>query len=351
MSNKLKNMHIKTPLIVLYGGNSPEHDVSRSSALHVVKAIDLKRYETYLIAIDQDGSWYEFSHNISAEEQSNFQGTLPIEGTLIHPMEYFQSFKNSQPLVFPLLHGPNGEDGTIQGLVELSGVPYIGSKVLSSALCMDKIKCKELLSNYKIPQTNWTSVHRTNAHDADLSVLSPDVDLFVKPANMGSSIGVTKVTDRNHIKAALSHAAQYDEWLIVEEAIRGREIEVAVLENDQPSASVPGEITPGAEFYDYKDKYEDGATLQIPSALSESETAEVQGLAVKVFKILRCRGLARVDFFYDDEAKIWFVNEINTMPGFTPISMFPKLWNASGMSYEDLIDTLIQNALIESPME
>ena len=251
-------------VVLLYGGNSPEHDVSRSSALHVVKSIDLKRYETHLVAIDKSGIWYEFKRDLSMQDQSNLDRPLPIEGHQINPVEYLSAFNSMEIIVFPVLHGPNGEDGTIQGFLELFDITYVGSGVLSSALCMDKIKCKELLYAHNVPQTKWISIHKSSIADLKEHSINLDGDLFVKPANMGSSIGISKVTDRKNIKKALSEAAKYDEWIIVEEAINGREIEVAILEDGELAASVPGEITPGADFYDYEGKYEDGATSYQP---------------------------------------------------------------------------------------
>ena len=328
-------------VVLLYGGNSPEHDVSRSSALHVVKSIDLKRYETHLVAIDKSGIWYEFKRDLSTQDQSSLDRPLPIEGHQINPVEYLSAFNSMEIIVFPVLHGPNGEDGTIQGFLELFDITYVGSGVLSSALCMDKIKCKQLLYAHNVPQTKWISIHKSSIADLKEHSINLDGDLFVKPANMGSSIGISKVTDRKNIKKALSKAAEYDEWIIVEEAINGREIEVAILEDGELAASVPGEIIPGADFYDYEDKYEDGATLQIPAPLTDDEVLKVQELAITVFKLLNCRDLARVDFFYKESKKEWLVNEVNTMPGFTPISMYPKLWSATGIPYEVLVNHLL----------
>tara|TARA_Y100000768_G_scaffold179680_1_gene134570 strand:+ start:6450 stop:7505 length:1056 start_codon:yes stop_codon:yes gene_type:complete len=330
-------------VVILYGGDSPEHDVSRTSALHVVKAIDLRRYKTHLIAIDKSGLWYEFKRDLSSQDQYELDHPLPIEGAQINPVEYLYAFNPRKLIVFPVLHGPNGEDGTMQGFLELFNIAYVGSGVLSSALCMDKIKCKELLYAHNVPQTKWVSLHRNSIMDLKEDSIDLDGDLFIKPANMGSSIGISKVTDRKNLKAALREAAKYDEWLIIEEAIRGREIEVAILEDGEPTASVPGEITPGADFYDYEDKYEDGATLQIPAPLTEEEILKVQNLAIKVFKLLNCRDLARVDFFYKESEKEWLINEVNTMPGFTQISMYPKLWSATGVPYDELINCLLSD--------
>ena len=187
-------------VVLLYGGNSPEHDVSRTSALHVVKSIDLKRYETHLVAIDKSGIWYEFKRDLSTQDQSSLDRPLPIEGHQINPVEYLSAFNSMEIIVFPVLHGPNGEDGTIQGFLELFDITYVGSGVLSSALCMDKIKCKELLYAHNVPQTKWVSIHKSSITDLKEHSINLDGDLFVKPANMGSSIGISKVTDRKNIK-------------------------------------------------------------------------------------------------------------------------------------------------------
>ena len=268
-------------VVLLYGGNSPEHDVSRTSALHVVKSIDLKRYETHLVAIDKSGIWYEFKRDLSMQDQSSLDRPLPIECHPIIHVVFLSAFNSMEIIVFPVLHGPNGEDGTIQGFLELFDITYVGSGVLSSALCMDKIKCKELLYAHNVPQTKWISIHKSSIADLKEHSINLDGDLFVKPANMGSSIGISKVTDRKNIKKALTEAAKYDEWIIVEEAINGREIEVAILEAGELAASVPGEITPGADLFDYEDKYEDGATLHIPAPLTDDEILKVQDLAKK----------------------------------------------------------------------
>lgn len=330
-------------VVILYGGNSPEHEVSRTSSLHVVKSIDLKRFKTHLVAIDKSGFWYEFKRDLSTQEQSRLDEPLPIEGPRINPVEYLSAFNPTELIVFPILHGPNGEDGTMQGFLELFNIAYVGSGVLSSALCMDKIKCKELLNAHNVPQTKWVGVHKSSIVDLNEHSINLDGDLFVKPANMGSSIGISKVTDRKNLTTPLLEAAKYDDWIIVEEAVNGREIEVAILEDEEPKASVPGEITPGADFYDYEDKYDDGATLRIPAPLADDEILEAQNLAIKVFKLLNCRDLARIDFFYKESEKKWLVNEINTMPGFTPISMYPKLWSATGIPYNELVNYLLSD--------
>ena len=255
-------------------------------------------------------------------------------------------------VVLPLLHGPLGEDGTVQGMLELAGVPYVGSGVLGSAVSMDKAMAKQVTLAAGIPQARFRSFGEHELTPGLPAELAADLGLpaFVKPANMGSSVGVSKAHTVEELRDAIAVALEYDETIVVEEAIVGREIEVAVLGNLDPEASVPGEIVPGEEFYSYEDKYvTDGAQLLIPAPLGAAATAEVQALALRAFRALRCEGLARVDFFYEmDDAgngRGFLLNEVNTMPGFTPISMYPKLWIHSGLTYAELIDRLVDLAL------
>ena len=348
MNNTYKKPLIKKrkPIVIIFGGQSPEHPVSCSSAAHILRAVDTERYVIHVVAITQGGTWVSVFNELTPEDQESLPQVLNAEGITINPTTFFEGFKDESPIVFPVLHGPNGEDGTIQGFLELMEVPYVGSGVLSSALCMDKLKTKEILENAGIAQTNWIGVH-VNQIDQLLaapSSINLKGALFVKPANMGSSIGITKVSGRENLHTALQTAAKYDEWIVIEEAITGREIEISILGNTKPKVSIPGEVIPGADFYDFNDKYEDGAQLKIPADLSKSEIKAVQEIALNVYTLLRCRSLARVDFFYDDTSGTWMVNEVNTMPGFTPISMYPKLWSHSGLKYEDLIEELIRTA-------
>jgi D-alanine-D-alanine ligase len=241
-----------------------------------------------------------------------------------------------------------GEDGTVQGLLELAHVAYVGTGVLGSAVAMDKSIAKQIMSANSIAQQKFITVRDTDDHDKiiDQAISQLGLPVFVKPANMGSSIGVKKAKTRGEIVSALANAFEFDEWALIEEAVTGREIEVAVLGNENPRASVPGEIVPSHEFYDYEDKYiGDGAQLLVPAPLSESEVAEVQQLALKIYRTLRSDGMARVDFFYEKGGRGFLCNEINTIPGFTPISMYPKLWQASGLSYSQLLDELIELAI------
>ena len=241
-----------------------------------------------------------------------------------------------------------GEDGTIQGLLELSGVPYVGTGVLGSAVCMDKLVAKQVTESHRIPQGRYQGFHADQITDSTAGAVALELGLpvFVKPANMGSSVGVSKADTVDEISSAIETALLFDEWIVIAEAIVGREIEVAVLGNRQPQASVPGEIVPGNNFYSYDDKYLDGiAKTQIPADLPDGALEQIRTLAVDAYSALRCDGLARVDFFYEDDGRGALLNEINTMPGFTPMSMYPKLWEATGISYRELIDHLVDLAL------
>jgi D-alanine-D-alanine ligase len=251
-------------------------------------------------------------------------------------------------VVLPLLHGPRGEDGTVQGLLELAGVPYVGSGVLASALAMDKVKAKEILSVHRLPQVAWAALRDTEVEGAADALARAQLSypVFVKPANLGSSVGVSKVHDPSELDEAVALAATYDEWIVLEEGVDAREIEVAVLGNAEPRASVPGEIVASHEFYDYEDKYIDGTCqLLVPAPLDEAPTARVRALAIEAFRALRGAGMARVDFFYEERGRGLLVNEVNTIPGFTPVSMYPRLWEASGLAYPDLIDELVRLAV------
>jgi D-alanine-D-alanine ligase len=335
-------------LIVLFGGQSAEHDVSCTTAAHVLRAADPAKYRITPIGIGRDGTWA-----ISAGAQAALAAgphALPAHldpaGSSVAPTDVI-SAGGPRRVVLPLLHGPMGEDGTVQGLLELADVPYVGSGVLGSAVSMDKAMAKQVLAANGVQQAR----HRAfREHEITPGLPQRLVDelglpLFVKPANMGSSVGVSKAKTVEGVRDAIVAALTYDEWVLVEEAVVGREIEVAVLGNVEPRASVPGEIVPGAEFYDYADKYvDDGAQCLIPAPLTAEATAEVQELAMQVFRLLRCDGMARIDFFYEDgpDGRGFLCNEANTIPGFTPISMYPKLWIASGLSYSDLIDELVR---------
>jgi D-alanine-D-alanine ligase len=327
-------------VVVLFGGQSAEHDVSCVTAAHVIKALDSSKYDITAVGITREGKW------VVAQPQAD---VLVAEGepTSITPIVE-QARGDARTVIFPLLHGPLGEDGTIQGVLELANIAYVGTGVLGSAVAMDKGVAKQVLHANGIPQPKYVSLREAHVNDAALLHAADTLGLpvFVKPANMGSSVGVSKANTIDEMRSAVEHALTYDEWVLIEEAVVGREIEVAVLGNVHARASVPGEIIPGNEFYDYADKYiGDGAQLIVPANLSADEVEAVQHLAIVIFHTLRAEGMARVDFFYEENGRGFLCNEINTIPGFTPISMYPKLWQASGMSYPALLDDLITLAL------
>jgi D-alanine-D-alanine ligase len=327
-------------VVVLFGGQSAEHDVSCVTAAHVIKALDSSKYDITAVGITREGKW------VVAQPQAD---VLVAEGepTSITPIVE-QARGDARTVIFPLLHGPLGEDGTIQGVLELANIAYVGTGVLGSAVAMDKGVAKQVLHANGIPQPKYVSLREAHVNEAALLHAADTLGLpvFVKPANMGSSVGVSKAHSIDEMRSAVQHALTYDEWVLIEEAVVGREIEVAVLGNVHARASIPGEIIPGNEFYDYADKYiGDGALLIVPANLTADEVEAVQHLAIVIFHTLRAEGMARVDFFYEQHGRGFLCNEINTIPGFTPISMYPKLWQASGMSYPALLDELIMLAL------
>ena len=347
-------------LVVLFGGRSAEHDVSRVSASHVMSAIDPDRYEVVPVGITRDGDWQLAEQALALlADRRSLPPSIDVAGPRADPLALATAGTDAvRTVVIPVLHGPNGEDGTVQGLLELAGLPYVGAGVLGSAVAMDKVMAKTVLDAHGIPQPRWRAVPVNDlsapglAEDL-LAELGPVV--FVKPANMGSSIGVSRADDVDSVLEALATAARYDELLVVEEGIgspteRVRELECGVLGNLSPRASVVGEIVPAADFYDYEDKYADGKALTvIPAEIDDETSRTVRELAVRTFRALRAEGMARVDMFLtpasDPAGSRLLVNEINTLPGFTPISMFPMLWRASGLEYPQLIDELVRLAL------
>ena len=339
-----ENRKSKTHIVVLFGGESAEHDVSCVTAAHVLRALDPQKYEVSTVGITRAGQWVQ-----SELPQSREVKSLSAKGSATSANLIFENATDATSLVvIPLLHGPMGEDGTVQGLLELAHVAYVGSGVLASAVAMDKSIAKQIMSANGIAQQKFLTVRDSDNTDSaiDRAIKELGLPMFIKPANMGSSIGVSKAKTRQEAITALAKAFEYDEWVLVEEAVTGREIEVAVLGNESPRASVPGEIVPSHEFYDYEDKYiGDGAQLLVPAPLSPEEVVEVQQLAIKIYRALRSDGMARVDFFYEKGKRGFLCNEINTIPGFTPISMYPKLWQASGVTYAELLDELIALAL------
>ncbi len=369
MTVSASNPSPRLRVLLLFGGRSAEHDVSRVTAVAVARALDPERYEVIPVAIAKDGRWL-FAHEARAALEAGPEslpdafvvGGEPVtqlaDPTSPHlvPLKRGIDVSGSTDIdvVFPLLHGPYGEDGTVQGLFELAGLAYVGSGVLGSAVAMDKVMAKRAFAGAGVPSVSWVA-HRDGEDRAELADrvgTELGYPCFVKPANMGSSIGVTKVTDPAGLPGALDEAASFDEWVLVEEAVTGREIEVAVLGDRPPEPSLPGEIVPGADFYTYTDKYEDGrAELRVPAPLPAERVEEVRTLAVQAFESCRCEAMARVDFFFEERGRDgttgrgFLVNEVNTIPGFTPISMYPKLWEATGVPYPELLDRLIAMAL------
>ncbi len=332
---------------VLFGGKSAEHEVSIRSARNVVEAIDTKKYEVILMGIDTAGKWHliEKETLFSAEtlESSDDAPVNLIPGgggrMVVHDLERSDIFVD---VVFPILHGTFGEDGTVQGLLKLADIPFVGSGVLGSAVGMDKDVMKRLLRDAKIPVSKFQVFRKNEMPPYDEIIRLLGAPFFIKPANAGSSVGVSKVRSREDFEKAAEEAFQYDQKIIVEEMIEGREIECAILGSDDPIASIPGEIIPHHDFYSYEAKYldADGASIEIPAKITAEESKRIQELAIRTFQVLCSDGLGRVDIFLREDGAI-FVNEINTMPGFTSISMYPKLFEASGISYTDLIDKLI----------
>ena len=333
----------KTRVAVLFGGRSGEHEVSIRSAASVIEALDKQKYDVVPLAITREGRWLppgESVRLLPAESRCS----LSTETAVTLSKE--PGTTSGVEVVFPVLHGTFGEDGTVQGLLELADVAYVGAGVLASSAGMDKDVMKRLFRERGLPSVEHVAVPRSKRHQSIEGLEQRfSYPMFVKPANLGSSVGISKAVDRESLRRALDRAAEYDRKLVVEPAIDGRELECSVLGNDDPRASVPGEIKPGADFYSYDAKYlYDTAELLIPAPLTAEQAREVQRLAIAAFQAVEGSGLARVDFFLEDSSGRILLNEINTMPGFTSISMYPKLWEASGLGYADLIDRLIELA-------
>lgn len=346
-------------IALVFGGQSAEHAVSLESAKNVMEALDPQKYEVHLLAIDKNGVWRSLSDRDSlrntdvAKPIDVSQASGPVwlvpgtNGVEILTLDTHKKL-GTIDVVFPILHGPYGEDGTIQGYFRLMGLPFVGSGVLGSSVGMDKDFTKRVLRDAGLPTPKCICLrrHKTDMHDFNALKAELGLPFFLKPANMGSSVGVHKVTDETKFKSALADAFRYDTKVLVEEFIKGREIECSVLGNKEISASVPGEILPQHDFYSYEAKYldENGAKLKIPADLSPRLAQETRDLSLKVYEALHLEGMSRVDFFLTDDDRL-LVNEVNTIPGFTKISMYPKMWGATGLSYSDLIDRLIQLAL------
>ncbi len=359
-------MQKKLRVGILFGGKSAEHEVSLQSARNIVLAIDRNKYDVVLIGIDKQGRWYlndESRWLLNAEDPKlislNKSGesvalvTNDDGGREIVSLVEQQSF-GSLDVIFPVLHGPYGEDGTIQGLLKTMNVPFVGAGVLGSAVGMDKDVMKRLLKEANLPTPGFLTYagHDLERIDFEVCKQALGLPMFVKPANLGSSVGIHKIAGPEEFVAGVRDAVRYDSKIILEEAIVGREIECSVLGNHEPIASLPGEIIPTSDFYSYEAKYIDaeGALLEVPAKLPDDLVKKVQELAITTFKVLCCEGMARVDLFLTADNQL-FVNEINTIPGFTKISMYPKLWEASGLSQTELIDKLLQLALARHERE
>ncbi len=340
---------------ILFGGKSAEHEISLQSAKNVYEALDKNKYNAVLICIDKTGKWIRHKEAAKLLE-SNFQNRSKTEDqdvALIPESQGKLTILNSTDdlpvldVVFPILHGPFGEDGTVQGLLKLANIPFVGAGVLGSAVGMDKDVMKRLLRDAGIPIGNYLCFYEEDARP-DFAFIRESLGMpcFVKPANLGSSVGVSKVTTEEELSRALQLAFQFDQKVLIEEFIKGREIECAVLGNRHPVASLPGEVIALHDFYSYEAKYLDdkGSVIEIPARLTDAQIQEVQELAVKTFQVLCCEGMGRVDVFLKEDGR-FLVNEINTIPGFTQISMYPKMWEKSGIPYSQLIDRLIQLAL------
>jgi D-alanine-D-alanine ligase len=352
----------KVRVAVIFGGQSAEHDVSLRSAQTVMAALDPARYEVVPIGITREGRWLTGSDPFAALTMNSplfaLDDGAPRESPAAAPAASEsavpQVFSGGFDIVFPVLHGPMGEDGTLQGLLELTNVPYVGAGVLGSALAMDKAMAKTILAQEGLPQAPWRLVTRKE-WERDPEAIAEWVGnalgfpCFVKPANMGSSVGVVKAHDPSELPAAMNEAARFDRRILIEQGIDARELEVSVLGNDEPIASVVGEIVPSREFYDYEAKYlDEGSQLLAPAPIDADTTAQVQEMAITAFRALDLCGMARVDFFMDRGNDRLYVNELNTIPGFTAISMYPILWEATGMPLPELVDRLIGLALERS---
>jgi D-alanine-D-alanine ligase len=349
----------KQKILVLYGGRSGEHEVSLQSAASVIQNLDPERFEVIPVGIDKKGQWLFNDIRLLKEAKKSlfFAKDAPVVQLSSNSLVPLQSGKQMKfDAVFPVMHGTYSEDGTIQGLLEIADVPYVGSGVLGSAVGMDKDVAKRLARDAEIPIVPFICLRagtwkKEKANVAAQVKRELGFPAFVKPANLGSSVGVHKVKVESDLERALADAFQYDSKVLIEKAVNAREIEVSILENADPSlpplASVPGEIIPKHEFYSYEAKYldENGAGLEIPAKLDDAQIKKVQDIARRAFQVLECEGMARVDFLMDRISGRFYFNEVNTIPGFTSISMYPKMWEASGVSYRDLLSRLIDLAV------
>lgn len=334
---------------LLYGGKSAEHEVSLSTACAVTQALNFKQYEVHPIFITLDGEWLK-GPQLQAPAKSIEELQFKSNNKPNNITEFIEAHNEHQfDVIFPLLHGTNGEDGTVQGLLEVLNIPYVGNGVLASAAGMDKVVMKQLFEVAGLAQTPYTHFLRSEWETNQETILDAceklQLPLFVKPANLGSSVGVSRAANREELIQAINFALKYDRKIVVEQGVVGREIEIAVLGNNEPKTSVVGEIKPLTEFYDYDSKYKDNSTeLIIPAQVEANALATLEDMAIRAFKILDLSGLVRADFFVTASNEV-FINEVNTLPGFTPVSMYPMLWQKAGLEYSALIDELIRLAI------
>ncbi|SEN90782.1 D-alanine-D-alanine ligase [Mesobacillus persicus] len=342
---------MKRKIGLLYGGKSAEHKVSMQTALAVTKALNYDKFEIHPIYITEEGEWIKGAQlNAPAENVKALEFTSNTLPSPEFSPTVFKAEEGPLDVIFPLLHGPNGEDGTVQGMLELLNLPYVGNGVLASSAGMDKIIMKNIFAQAGLAQVNYLSFIRSEwDRDQDNAYDQVENDLgypcFVKPANLGSSVGISKCSSRTELVEAFKEAFQFDRKIIIEQGVTAREIEIGVLGNDDAECSVAGEIVPKKDFYDYKAKYEDGDTgLVIPAEITTEQYETLKELAIKAYKALDCSGLVRADFFLTSDGK-FLINEVNTMPGFTPFSMFPLMWKHTGVEYPQLIERLVDLAI------
>lgn len=341
----------KLKVAIIFGGRSGEHEVSLVSAASILKALNPKKYETIQIGITSDGEWYTGKNCLQAFKKGNFKNLEKLLLFLNSPTGNFiteNKILKKIDIIFPVLHGPFGEDGTIQGLFEIINIPYVGCSVLASSTAMDKLQCKAIWLSAGLPVVPYIGFTR-NAWASEKNAISRDIKknigipCFVKPANMGSSVGISKVKNEKDLDKAIKTAAKFDRRILVEKAVNAREIECSIFGNENPIASPVGEVIVGGEFYDFNDKYINGvSTTKIPADIDKKIADKIREMCIKAYKLLDCSGLSRIDCFVDRDTGAIYLNELNTMPGFTSISMYPKMMEAHGISYENLIDKLIQ---------
>lgn len=346
----------KINVALIFGGKSGEHEVSLSSATSIYKFIDKEKYNIFTIGITKEGNWLYYEGDVENIKNGNWIN-LAHKNTSINLIPTLEKeigiqFQDKRfekiDVLFPVLHGPYGEDGSIQGLFEISNIPYVGCGVLSSSVGMDKLICKKVFEKENLPQVKYTYTTKWD-YDKDKENILKEIEkslrypIFVKPANLGSSVGISKVNNKDELIKGIEFALKYDKRIVLEEGVNAREIEVSVLGNEEAYASIAGEIIPAKEFYDYEAKYLNASSkLLIPAHLDEDTMNKIRSMAIRAFKAIDGSGLSRVDFFVEKNTKEIYINEINTMPGFTNISMYPKLWEATGIEYSKLIDKLIE---------